>query len=90
MRSLSLFLRAAIGCGFAAVTAQAAIAETFTFQREHVLGTSLEVRVEADSTAAAEAAEQRVVAEIERLSKSISSYDPSSDLILGQARVGDA
>ena len=90
MRSLSLFLRAAIGCGFAAVTAQAAIAETFTFQREHVLGTSLEVRVEADSTAAAEAAEQRVVAEIERLSKIISSYDPSSELSRWQARVGES
>ncbi len=61
-------------------------ADEFTFEHEHVLGTSMELRVAADSRAAAEGAEARVLAEIERLAKVFSTYDPDSEFSRWQAR----
>jgi thiamine biosynthesis lipoprotein ApbE len=55
-------------------------AEEFAFYHENVMGTSLELRVRADSEAAAVWAEGRVLAEIDRLCKVLSGYDPDSEL----------
>jgi thiamine biosynthesis lipoprotein len=63
-------------------------AETFPFFREHVLGTSLEVQVEADTFAAAQAAEKAVVDEIVRQAKIFSSYDADSELSRWQKQAG--
>jgi thiamine biosynthesis lipoprotein ApbE len=51
----------------------------YTFHREHILGTSLEIKVQADSEAAAEAAEGAAVSEIDRLSTILSGYDANSE-----------
>lgn len=53
-------------------------AEDFTFHHENVMGTTLELRVRADSAAAARGAEARALAEIERLSAVLSAYDATS------------
>lgn len=67
----------------------AAPAGTFVFHREEVMGTSLELRVEADSAEAARRAEGRVLGEIDRLSAIFSGYDPSSEFSrwLGTSKV---
>ncbi len=57
----------------------ATAAETMVFSHEHVLGTSLEIVVEADSRLAAEQAETAVLAEIERLAAVFSTYDSRSE-----------
>jgi FAD:protein FMN transferase len=54
-------------------------AEEFTFFHENVMGTSLELRVRADSGAAARRAEGAVLTEIDRLSTIFSGYDPTSE-----------
>ena len=51
----------------------------FVFHREDVLGTSLEVKVIADTQATAKTAEARVLAEIDRESKILSGYDRNSE-----------
>ena len=61
---------------------------SFVFHREHVLGTSLEVQVEAADEAVARAAEQAAFAEIGRLSKIFSGYDPQSELSRWLAQPG--
>jgi thiamine biosynthesis lipoprotein ApbE len=63
-------------------------AERFTFHHEHVLGTSLEIQIEADNEAAAEQAEARVLTEIERLSRVFSTYDAASEFSRWQREVG--
>jgi thiamine biosynthesis lipoprotein ApbE len=57
----------------------AAAAETFVFHHENVMGTSLELRLAADSEALARRAEGRALREIDRLSAIFSSYDPRSE-----------
>ncbi|HVY91832.1 MAG TPA: DUF2271 domain-containing protein [Bryobacteraceae bacterium] len=52
----------------------------FYFQRDHIMGTSLDLAVEADSRAAAEAAEDAVLNEISRLSRLLSTYDETSEI----------
>jgi thiamine biosynthesis lipoprotein ApbE len=59
---------------------RARAADEFVFHREEVMGTALELRVRADSRNAAAAAEERVLREIERLSRILSGYDPTSEL----------
>ncbi len=54
-------------------------AEDFSSFHENVLGTSLELRIRADSSGAASRAEQLALLEIDRLSKIFSSYDASSE-----------
>lgn len=64
--------------------------ERFVFRHEHVLGTSLEIQVEASQQDSAERAEDRVLHEIERLAKIYSSYDSDSELNRWRLRVGQA
>ena len=54
-------------------------ADVFTFHHEQVLGTSLEIQVQADSEEVATEAEERVLAEIERLSALFSTYTADSE-----------
>lgn len=58
---------------------QSASAESFSFFHEHVLGTSLEIQVEATDTQSANIAEQRILAEIDRLAKIFSTYQSDSE-----------
>src|ERR1700686_1753315 len=53
--------------------------QLYVFHYENVLGTSLEIRVAASSAAQSEKAEKSVLAEIERESHILSSWDPDSE-----------
>ena len=66
----------------------ATAAEDHVFRHENVMGTSLELRVLAESEAAARWAEGRVLGEIDRLSKLFSGYDPSSEFSRWMATSG--
>ncbi|TWU30849.1 DUF2271 domain-containing protein [Novipirellula artificiosorum] len=55
-------------------------AEEFDFHHEAVLGTSLHLRIDADSSDVADLAEAKVLREIDRLSRIYSTYDASSEL----------
>jgi thiamine biosynthesis lipoprotein ApbE len=57
----------------------AGAADTFVFHHEDVMGTSLELRLRADSEEAARRAEDRALREIDRLSAIFSGYDPRSE-----------
>ena len=57
----------------------------FAFYHEHVMGTSLELRVQADDEAAAHRAEELVLRQIDRLSAVFSGYDPASEFSRWQA-----
>ena len=57
----------------------------FAFFHENVLGTSLECGY-AESRAAAQAAEERVLREIDRLAAIFNGYDPASELSRWQDR----
>jgi thiamine biosynthesis lipoprotein ApbE len=61
-----------------------------TFRHENVLGTSLELKVQARSQADAELAESVVLAEIDRLAKVVSSYDPASEFSRWASTRGEA
>src|SRR5439155_1547178 len=52
----------------------------YTFHHDHVIGTSLDLCVAAPDEAAAVAAEQAVLDEVERLRGVLSTYDPASEL----------
>lgn len=54
-------------------------AEIFTFHHENVLGTALELRVEAADNAQAEMVEAKILREIDRLSAILSGHDPASE-----------
>jgi FAD:protein FMN transferase len=58
---------------------------SFAFYHENVLGTSLELHVQADSPEAARQAERRVLAEIDRLALIFSGYDRTSEFSRWQA-----
>lgn len=60
-------------------------AEEYLFQHEHVLGTSLELRVHASSAELAEQAENAALKEIDRLAKILSRHDPASELMQWQS-----
>ncbi|MFO0907439.1 MAG: DUF2271 domain-containing protein [Isosphaeraceae bacterium] len=66
-----------LGCGIVSGGGPT-LADEFTFHREEVMGTSLELVVRAASQAGAERAEARVLREIQRLSDILSGYDPAS------------
>jgi FAD:protein FMN transferase len=63
-------------------------ATDYEFRHENVLGTSLELCVRADSVEAAQAAEERTLHEIDRLSAVFSGYDSSSEFSRWQATIG--
>lgn len=68
------------------VVMQSAVrAGDYRFQHEHVLGTSFELRVSADSKAAAESVERLALEQIDRLAAILSRYDSSSELMRWQA-----
>lgn len=52
---------------------------TFVFHHENVLGTSLQLKINAPSLAEAEKAEAAALAEIDRNTKILSAYDPTSE-----------
>ncbi len=54
--------------------------DSYTFFHENILGTSLDLRIAAESREAAIAAESKVLEKIERLRRLLSSYDANSDL----------
>jgi FAD:protein FMN transferase len=60
-------------------------AETFVFHHEDVMGTSMELRLLADSEELARRAEDRALREIDRLSAIFSGYDPRSEFSRWQA-----
>src|SRR5215472_4322611 len=61
----------------------------FVFHYEDVLGTSLELKVAAGTAADARRAEGRVLAEIDREAKILSSYDPASEFSRWAATRGE-
>ncbi len=73
-------LRAVIVLGLAGIFAGHARAGEFRFAHEDVMGTSLELRVQAASGVVAIAAERATLDEIDRLSLVFSGYDRSSEL----------
>lgn len=79
----------AISLFAAAATADAATPAWHVFNHEHVLGTSLELRFAAPDPLAAEAAEAAALAEIDRLAKILSSYDPASEFRQWSATQGE-
>lgn len=76
---LSCLVRGLLLVSAFCVLSRIAMAERFSFFHEHVLGTSLEIEIEATDFPAAQAAEARVLDEIQRLAKIFSSYDASSE-----------
>jgi thiamine biosynthesis lipoprotein ApbE len=52
----------------------------FYFHHDHVIGTSLDLWVTASEESAADAAEQTILGEIERLRRIFSTYDPQSEI----------
>lgn len=58
-----------------------ACAETFTFEHVRVLGTSLDLSVDAADAAAAQKFEQTILAEVDRLARIISTYDKTSEVM---------
>lgn len=82
MKLLSLICLALLAAGF---SSQLAHAEDFRFQHEHVLGTSLELIVAANSKDEARQVEQRVLQEINRQAAIFSCYDAQSELMQWQA-----
>jgi thiamine biosynthesis lipoprotein len=73
-----------------ASAALAPAAETFTYHHDHVLGTSLEIQVQADAESTSLAAEAKVLSEIERLAKIFSTYEASSEFSRWQAKQNQA
>src|SRR5262249_38359852 len=65
--------------------APAGAAEEFAFYHENVMGTSLELRLQADQAEAARRAEDRVLTTIDRLAAIFSGYNPKSELSRWQA-----
>jgi thiamine biosynthesis lipoprotein ApbE len=66
--------------GFAVPDSRAAEPELFRFHHEGVLGTSFDMQVRAPDSAQAGLAESTALAEIERLRKILSTYDPASEI----------
>ena len=60
--------------------ASAVTAAPFSFWHDDVVGTSLEITLEADDATAAATAERAALAEIDRLAAVCSTYDPTSEV----------
>ena len=56
----------------------------YDYHHENVLGTSLELKVSAESESAANSAEKSALAEIDRLNRILSSYDSQSEFSLAE------
>ena len=78
--AIRYFMTQIISLPLAAIVMASSLGEgQFVFHRESVLGTSLELRIIANTYVTAQTAETRVLAEIERESKILSGYDASSE-----------
>jgi len=77
--------------GLASLTTAAATqaGELFVSHFENVLGTGLELRVVAESQQAADEAESRALAEIDRLDAIFSTYNPKSEFSRWQQSTGE-
>lgn len=73
-----------IGCVTCGLLAKPAAADSFQFRHEHVLGTSCEIKVWADSLQQARQVESTVLREVDRLQRIFSSYDQHSELMRWQ------
>src|SRR3954451_15660253 len=82
------YLAGVLLCALAAGPAPEA--RDYEFRHENVLGTSLELRVRADTEEAARSVEARALAEIDRLAAIFSGYDASSEFRRWQATLGRA
>lgn len=74
------FLLGALALSLAAAAFPAPLPLEFRFRRDHVLGTSFDLTLLAPDPERAEACEQAVLAEIERLRRVLSTWEPLSDL----------
>jgi FAD:protein FMN transferase len=63
-----------------ALIATHANGEEFVFHHENVLGTSAEFLIHADSRSTANEVEQRILAEIDRVARIVSTYDAGSEM----------
>ena len=71
---------ALIGLSFASILLpRTGQVHQYTFRHENVLGTSLDLKIGAESEAKAEHAEAAVLTEFDRLSKVLSAWDPASE-----------
>ena len=77
MKKLSFIIVALALCAAAAKLDRAL--EKYVTHHENVLGTSLELSLDAETPAAADRAEAAALAEIDRLAKILSSYDKTSE-----------
>ncbi len=66
---------------FHSLTAQQEL-NSYSFHHDHILGTSFDLTIVCESKIVANTAEQAALAEITRLSKILSTYDPESELSL--------
>ena len=66
----------------------AAVPEAVVFRHENVLGTSMELRVRADSPESPRRAEARILGEMDRLARIFSTYDSSSEFSRWQQTAG--
>ncbi|QDU29246.1 Thiamine biosynthesis lipoprotein ApbE precursor [Anatilimnocola aggregata] len=63
-----------------ALFASLANGEEFVFHHENVLGTSAELRIHADSRSTANEVERRILAEVDRVARIVSTYDAGSEM----------
>src|SRR4051812_21435988 len=69
----------ALGSLFVASGSLSPTGRWYTFEHENVLGTSCEIKLAAGSETAARKGETAALAEIDRESKILSGYDPTSE-----------
>jgi thiamine biosynthesis lipoprotein len=79
-RSTFALVAAALLLGFACPTSIPAEPDLLSFHRDGVLGTSFDLQVRTPDAAQAALAETSALAEIERLRKILSTYDPESEI----------
>ncbi|MEX0793796.1 MAG: DUF2271 domain-containing protein [Pirellulaceae bacterium] len=82
-RTIGIFCLAMTAC-FAMTDRVVLKAAEFQFRHEHVLGTSLELQVDAPSREVARRLEEAVLHEIDRLAAIVSRYDSESELMRWQ------
>ena len=82
-RGFALIFRGAILAS--AFCTSAVASQDYVFYHENVMGTSLELSVRASNALVARHAEERVLAEIDRLAAIFSGYDPASEFSRWQA-----
>jgi FAD:protein FMN transferase len=77
---MSVLLFLALASGVSVLPTSSPRSVPFEFHHENVMGTSLTIKIQADSTADADRFEAAALSEIDRLSKILSCYDPQSEV----------